>query len=43
MGARRDLGGDLVHMPLHGLGVATGQDEGGTDTTLGADGPEDVG
>ena len=30
-------------MPLHGLGVAAGQNEGGTDPARGADGTEDVG
>ncbi len=30
-------------MPLHGLGVAAGQDEGGADATLRADGAEDIG
>ena len=43
MGARCDLGGDFVQMPLHRLGVAAGQDEGGPDTALGTDGAEDVG
>jgi len=43
MGAWADLGGDFVEVPLHGLGVAAGQDEGGADAALGADGAEDVG
>ena len=30
-------------MPLHGLGVAAGQDEGRADAALGADGAEDIG
>ena len=30
-------------MPLHGLGVAAGEHECGTDAALGADGAEDVG
>jgi len=30
-------------MPLHRLGVATGQDQSGTDTARGTDGAEDVG
>jgi hypothetical protein len=29
-------------MPLHGLGVAAGEDKGGADTALGADGAKDV-
>ena len=43
MGARCDLGRDFAQMPLHGLSVAAGQDEGGTDTAIGTDGTEDVG
>ena len=30
-------------MPLHGLGVAAGQDEGCPDAALGTDGAEDIG
>jgi len=30
-------------MPLHGLGIAAGQDESGADATLGTDGTEDIG
>lgn len=30
-------------MPLHGLGVATGQHESGADAARGTDGTEDVG
>jgi len=43
VGARPDLGGDLIEVPLHGQGVAARQDEGCADTALGADGAEDVG
>ena len=39
----RDLGGDLIEMPLHATGVAAGQDQGGTDTACRAHGPKDVG
>jgi hypothetical protein len=42
MGARRHLGRDLLQMPLHGLGVAAGQDEAGADAARRADGAEDV-
>src|SRR5512134_1050098 len=42
MGARRHLGCDFVQMPLHGLGVAAGEDEGGADAAIGTDGAEDV-
>jgi hypothetical protein len=35
VGAGGDLGGDLVEMKLHGLGVAGGQHEGGTGSALG--------
>lgn len=42
MGAGRYLGGDFLQVPLHGLGIAAGQDEGGTDASLGTDGAEDV-
>ncbi len=30
-------------MPLHGLGIAARQDEGGADAALGTDGAEDIG
>ena len=43
VGSQRYLGRDFVEMPLHGLGVASGQDEAGADATLRADGAEDVG
>ena len=43
MGARRHLGRDFNKMPLHGLGVAAGQDEAGADATLGTNGAEDIG
>ena len=43
MGAWPHLGGDFVQVPLHGLGVAAGQDEGGADPALGTDGAENVG
>lgn len=43
MGAWADLGGDLVEVPLHGLGFAAGQDQGGADAALGTDGAENVG
>ena len=43
VGSRRHLGRDFVEMPLHGLGVAVGQDEAGTDATLRADGAENIG
>ena len=43
MGAWRHLGRDFIEMPLHGLGIAAGQDEARTDTAPGADGAEDVG
>ena len=43
MGARRDLGRDFVEMPLHSLGVAAGQNQGGTNTPCRADGAEDIG
>ena len=42
MRAGSHLGGDLVQMPLHGLGVAAGEDKGGADTAFGADGAKDV-
>jgi hypothetical protein len=31
--SQRYLGRDFVEMPLHGLGIASGQDEAGADTT----------
>lgn len=40
--AGRHLRGDLIQMPLHGLGVAAGEDKGGADTAPGADGAKDV-
>ena len=43
MGSRRYLGRDFVEVPLHGLGIASGQDEAGADATLRADGTEDIG
>lgn len=43
MGAGPHLGSDLFQVPLHGLGVAAGQDEGSADAALGTDGAEDVG
>ena len=43
MGAGRDLGGDFIEMPLHGLGVAARQDEGRADAAPGTDRAEDVG
>ena len=43
MGARRDLGRDFFEIPLHGLGVAAGQKEGGADTAPRADGTEYIG
>jgi len=33
----------FVEMPLHGLGVAAGQDEASADAALGTDGTEDIG
>ena len=43
VGAWADLGRDFIQMPLHGLGVAAGQDKGRPDATLGTDGAEDIG
>ena len=43
MGALADLRRDFVEMPLHGLGVAAWQNEGGTDTARGTDGAEYIG
>ena len=42
MGTGRDLGRDFVDVPLHSLGVAAGQNQGGADTACGADGAEDI-
>ncbi len=39
----RHLSGDLFQMPLHCLGIASGQDEGRTDAASRANGAEDVG
>jgi hypothetical protein len=41
--ARRHLGRNFIEMPLHGVGVATGQDEARADATCGTDGTEDIG
>jgi hypothetical protein len=41
--ARRHLGRDFIEMPLHGVGVAPGQDEARADATRGTDGAEDIG
>ena len=43
VGARGDLGGDLVEMKLHGLGVAGGQHECGTGSALRAYRAEQIG
>ena len=43
VGACADLGRDFIEMPLHGLGVAAGQNEGRPDAALGTDGAEDIG
>jgi hypothetical protein len=43
MSTRCDLGRDFLEMPLHGLGVAAWQNEGGTDTARGADSTEYIG
>ena len=43
VGARRYLGRDFIEMPLHGLGVAAGQNEGRADAALGTDGAKDIG
>ncbi len=42
VGAWCHLGRDFIQMPLHGLGVAVGQNEGRPDTTLGTDGAKDI-
>ena len=43
MRPRRDGGGDLCQVQVHGGGVAEGQDEASALALLGADGSEDVG
>ena len=43
VGARRYLGRDFIEVPLHGLGVAAGQNQGRTDAALGTNGAEDIG
>ena len=43
VGSQRYLGRDFVEMPLHGLGVAARQDEGGADAAFGTDGAKDIG
>jgi hypothetical protein len=43
MGALTDLGRDFVEMPLHDLGIAAWQNEGGTNTACGADSAEYIG
>ncbi len=43
VGAWCHLGRDFIQMPLHGLCVAAGQDEGRPDAALGTDGAEDIG
>ena len=43
VGAGGDLGGDLVEMKLHGLGVAGGQHECGTGSALRASRAEQIG
>jgi hypothetical protein len=43
VGARRYLGRDFIEMPLHGLGIAAGQNEGRADAAFGTDGAEDIG
>ena len=43
VGAWADLGRDFIQMPLHGLGVAVGQNEGRPDAALGTDGAKDIG
>jgi hypothetical protein len=42
MCAGTDLSRDFLEMPLHGLRVATGQDERRAGAALGADGAEDI-
>ena len=43
VGAGGDLRGDLLEVPLHGAGVASGQDQGGAGTSCRTDRAEDVG
>src|ERR1700740_791570 len=43
VGARADLGGDLVEMKLHGLAVAEGQNQCRAGSEFRAHGPEQVG
>jgi len=43
VGTRFNLGRDFIEMPLHGLGIAAGQNEGRADAALGTDGAEDIG
>jgi len=43
VGAWADLGRDFIQMPLHGLCVAVGQDEGRPDAALRTDGAKDIG
>ncbi len=43
VGAWADLGRDFIEMPLHGLGVASGQDQARADAARGTDGAEDIG
>ncbi len=43
VGSWGHLGRDFIEMPLHGLGVAAGQDETRTDTARGTGGTEDTG
>jgi hypothetical protein len=38
-----NLFADFVEVQLHGLGISSWQDQSSTDTTLWADGPEQVG
>jgi hypothetical protein len=42
MGARRHLGRYFIEMPLHGLGVATGQDEARADAACGTYSAENI-
>ncbi len=42
VGAWCHLGRDFIQMPLHGLGIAVGQNEGRADATLGTDGTKDI-
>ena len=43
MGAGAHPGGDFLQIPLHGLGVAAGQDKGVANAALGTGGAEDIG